>query len=53
LEQDLKLAGDGGGFTIIEALGAVTPLEEEALTAGSRRELNLKVLDFPTGNEWR
>ena len=53
LEEDLELAGDGGRFAVVEALGAVAALEQEAFAARGLGELVLEVFDFPTGDERR
>ena len=47
LQQDLQLAGDGGGFALLETLGAVASLEHEPFVALRRRQLLLEVLDLP------
>jgi hypothetical protein len=53
LEEDLELAGNGVRGALLEALGTVAPLEEEALAARRLRELRFQALDLPGGHERR
>jgi len=53
LQQDLQLGGDGLGATVVEALGAVSALEQEGLAGRGATQLALQGLDLPGGHEGR
>ena len=53
LQQDLELARDGVGVAVGEALGAVAPLQQEALAPLRRSQFRLQLVDFPGHDDRR
>ncbi len=53
LEQDLELAGDDLGRAVLEALGAVAALEQEALPVRGLGQEPAQRLDLPRGDQRR
>ena len=52
LQQDLQASGDVVGFAVLEALRAISALQQELLAALRLRQLRAQCLDFP-GNHQR
>jgi hypothetical protein len=53
LEQDLELVGDDVRLAVGETLGAVAPLEQEAIAPRRRRQLFPQRMDLPGGDQGR
>ena len=53
LHEDLQLGRDALGVAVLEALGAVTALQQERVAAGGPRQLGLEGLDLPRGHQRR
>ena len=53
LQQHLEVAGDDRGLAIVEALGAVAPLEQESFAARGLGKLLLEGFDFPACHQRR
>ena len=53
LQQNLQLAGDGGGFAVVKALRAIPALQQEPFAPTCFRQLVFEVLDFPARDQRR
>ena len=53
LDEHFEFAEDGGAVAVIEAFGAVAPLEDEGISGIDLEELGAESVNFPCGDEWR